>query len=116
MPILKSGPRKRTATTSKTRLAAMIEEATVDAHDEDEQAVGLFTMLEEHLALPFETKIFGVSVTVEKLDLAVRNQIVAICRHGRERRRMHLADLPIPSPAPAGAEWIEAYRQWVQDG
>lgn len=24
-----------------------------------------------------------------------------------------LRDLPLPTPAPDGAEWIEAYRRWL---
>jgi hypothetical protein len=36
-------------------LEAMIEEATVDAYNDDEQLTGLFTMLEEHLVVPFAT-------------------------------------------------------------
>lgn len=35
----------------------MFEEATVDAYDDDEQATGWFTMLEEHLELPIETNM-----------------------------------------------------------
>jgi hypothetical protein len=31
---------------------ALIEEATVDAYNEDEQLTGLFTMIEEHLTVP----------------------------------------------------------------
>ena len=45
---------------SKARLAEMIEEATVDAYDASEQATGWFTMLEEHVELPFETEVLGV--------------------------------------------------------
>lgn len=41
---------------SKAKLAEMIEEATVDAYGESERATGWFTMIEQHLALPFETK------------------------------------------------------------
>ena len=113
-----TGKRSQTPTrpshrTSKARLAAMIEEATVDAYGEGEEVVGLYTLLEEHLALPFETAILGVTVTVERIDLTDRNQIVAICRRGRDRQRLPLADLPLPSPAPDGADWIEAYRQWI---
>lgn len=122
---MKIATRKRSSTprrpshatsTSKARLAAMIEDATVDAYDEGEQALGLYTMLEEHLAVPFETEILGVKVTVERLDLTERDQIVAICRRARVRQRVPLAHLPLPSPAPAGAEWIEAYRQWTGEG
>ncbi len=94
----------------------MIEDATVDARDEGEQALGLFTMLENHLALPFETTMLGVRVTVERVDLTQDNRIVAICRRGRDRQRVALADLPLPSPAPEGVEWIEAYRAWARKG
>ena len=48
---------------SKARLAAMIEEATVDAYGESEQTTGWYTMLEEHLAPPFETTVLGVVVS-----------------------------------------------------
>jgi len=115
-PIAKKKSRPGRATPDKARLAEMIEEATVDAHDEGEQALGLHSMLEQHLTLPFDTTILGVDVTVERLDLTERNQIVAICRRGRERQRIPLADLPLPSPAPEGAEWIDAYRHWIGEG
>jgi hypothetical protein len=44
----------------------MIEEATVDAYDESEQATGWFTMFEEHLELPFDTKVLSTAVTVKR--------------------------------------------------
>jgi hypothetical protein len=49
-------------TPSKAKLDAMVDEATVDCNNESEQATGLFTMIEEHLALPFETLILGAPV------------------------------------------------------
>ena len=63
---------KRGATRTKisdAALSAMIEEATVDAYDESEQTTGWFTMLEEHLELPFETTVLGAVVTVTRIDL-----------------------------------------------
>ena len=54
---------------SNKLLDAMIEEATVDAYNDEEQITGLFTMLEEHLALPFQHRVLGVTVTVTKIDL-----------------------------------------------
>jgi hypothetical protein len=115
MPLRK--PAKKSGNTptgiSKARLAAMIEEATVDAYGESEQTTGWYTMLEEHLALPFETTVLGVVVKVASLDLRGDNDIVAICTRGRERQAVRILDLPLPSPKPAGAEWIEAYRHWV---
>jgi hypothetical protein len=70
-------------------------------------------MLDEHLALPFETKVLGVVVTVARLDLRGENEIVAICTRGCEQQVVPLLDLPLPRPQPAGAEWIEACRHWV---
>jgi hypothetical protein len=98
---------KRNAT-----LEAMIEEATVDAYNDDEQLTGLYTMIEEHLAMPFTTTILDVEVTVRKLDLTA-DTIVAICAKGRHRQRIDLLDLPLPPPPPDGAAWIDGYRYWA---
>ena len=93
-------------------LEAMITEATVDAYNDDEQLTGLFTMIEDHLVMPFTTTVLGVEVTVKKVDLT-GDSIVAICVRGRTRQRIDLLDLPLPVPAPDGAVWINAYRRWA---
>lgn len=90
----------------------MIEEATVDAYGESEQTTGWFTMIDQNLAVPFETTVLGVPVTVERIDLNASEQIVAFCRRGRNRQTLPILDLPMPNPPPEGAEWIEGYRQW----
>jgi hypothetical protein len=95
-------------------LDRLIEEATVDAYDEEEQATGFFSMIEESLALPFVTSLLGVEVSVVAVDLHDDNRLIAVCERGGQRQRINLADLPIPSPPPAGAEWIAAYRRWVR--
>ena len=51
---------------SRAHLKQLVEEAIVDAYNESEQRCGLFTMIEDHLALPFETEVLGVPVTVER--------------------------------------------------
>ncbi|MCX4730841.1 hypothetical protein [Streptomyces sp. NBC_01363] len=100
-------------TLGRTELEAMIEEATVDAYDEGEQLTGLFTMLEERLGLPFSTAVLGVGVAVHGVDLTPDGRIVALCSRGRVRQSIGILELPLPSPAPEGAEWIEAYRHWA---
>jgi len=97
---------------SEARLKEMIEDATVDAYDESEQITGWFTMLDENLVVPFKTTVLGVPVTVERIDLNRREQIVAVCARGRDRQALPILDLPLPTPPPDGAEWIEAYRRW----
>lgn len=106
---------KRPLHLSKRELDRLVEEATVDCYDESEQVAGLYTMIEENLAVPFETEVLGVVAIVERIDLTDRDEIVAVCRRGRERQRIGLVDLPLPSPQPAGAQWIAAYRHWAHE-
>ena len=51
---------------------------------------GLFTMIEENLALPFVTKILGMNVSVEKVDLSSHDSIIAICRRGSHRQAIRV--------------------------
>lgn len=99
--------------TSAARLDALVEEATVDCYNEEEQVTGLFTMIEDNLALPFDTTVLGVTVSVVRIDLSDSGQIVAICARDKLRQAIALLDLPMPEPPPVGAEWIEAYRRWA---
>ena len=92
----------------------LIDEATVDCYNESEEISGIFTMMEENLAVPFKTTILGMEVTVEKIDLNQAEEIVAVCRRGRDRQRVPILDLPLPEPRPGGAEWIDAYRRWAR--
>jgi hypothetical protein len=69
-------------------------------------------MIQDRLALPFRTRVLGTEVTVEKVDFNEGDEIVAFCRSGREKQKIPILDLPLPSPPPAGWEWIEAYRHW----
>ena len=92
----------------------MVEEATVDCYNESEQVCGWFTMIDENLAVPFEAMVLGVTVTVERVDITEADQIVAICSRGRRRQSIPILDLPLPTPPPDGAEWIEAYRRWAR--
>ena len=106
--------RARRRTPGDAKLDSLIEEATVDAHDEDEQRLGFHALLEENVRLPFETKILGVAVTVERLDVTDEGAIVAACRRGSARQAISILDLPLPDPAPPGAQWIEGYRRWAR--
>lgn len=111
---LKREPDTNFPSFSKAKLEKLIEKAVVDAYTEEEQAVGFLTMLQEHLALPFSTNVLGIDVVVEKVDMTRGGQIVAICRRGQTWQRIGVLDLPLPTPAPAGVEWIAAYRYWLR--
>lgn len=91
----------------------MITEATVDCYNDSECVTGFYTMIVDHLELPFQTAVLGVDVTVTGIDLADDGQIVAICARGRWQQRIPILDLPLPTPPPGGVEWIEAYHHWL---
>jgi hypothetical protein len=102
----------RVSSLSDAELDALVAEAVVDCYDEHEQLSGLFAMIEGDLTVPFETEVLGVPVVVRKVDLR-SSGIVAICHRGRLRQAIGVLDLPLPDPAPEGAQWIEAYRRWA---
>src|SRR5207253_10579525 len=107
-----ASPRSRTPRwpPTKRRLRELVEDAVVDAYTESEQRTGLFTMIDGHLALPFDSEFLGVTINVQRIDLTIAGEIVAITRRGSKRQSIPILELPLPKPPPAGAEWIEAYR------
>jgi len=116
-------PKRRSATHHCPRLArvkepsaaeldALIDAATVDAYTEDEELTGFAVTIGDNLAVPFETTLLGVTVTVEKIS-QTGSGIVAMCARGEHRQAIPILDLPLPDPAPQGAGWIAAYRRWT---
>ncbi|HYO47027.1 MAG TPA: calcium-binding protein [Gemmatimonadota bacterium] len=106
--------KRRSERPSDAKLHQMIKEAIVDAYGESEQMVGFYTMLEDNLAVPFQTEMLGVEVTVERVDMTDDDAIVAVCARGKSRQRVAILDLPLPDPPPEGAEWIDAFRRWAR--
>ena len=95
-------------------LDALIAEATVDCYNESECVTGFFTMLEDSIAVPFQTVVLGVDVTVTRVDLSEDGQVTAVCTRGKAKQRIPILDLPLPTPPPEGTEWIDAYRRWAK--
>jgi hypothetical protein len=91
----------------------MVAETTADAYDEYEATMGFCSVLQVKVAFPFETVVLGVPVSVDGLEQISRG-IAAIAVRGGARQAIPLEELPLPSPRPAGAEWIEAYREWLR--
>jgi len=99
---------------TQPELDALIAEATVDCYNESECVTGFYTMLVDNLAVPFQSEALGVDVTVIDVDLTEAGQITAVCTRGTATQRIPILDLPLPTPPPEGAQWIEAYRRWAQ--
>jgi Calcium binding len=54
----------RSFRTDPERLEELIEEATVDCYDEEEQHSGLLTMIEDEVVFPFDAKVIGEIVQI----------------------------------------------------
>ena len=98
---------------SARKLDKMIKEATVDCYDELEQASGFFTMIEDHLAVPFATEVLGVEVSVVSVEMDDNGSLKAVCERNGKRQLIGLIDLELSKSPPSGAEWIAAYRHWL---
>jgi len=98
---------------SDAELDALVEQAIVGAYDEYEQLASFHVVIKEHLAVPCQTTVLGVDVTVTKIDLLSGSGLVAICSRAKHRQAIGILDLPLPTPPPAGAEWVDAYRHWA---
>ena len=79
--------RKTSAGPSDRQLDEMIEEATVDAYDEEEPATGFYTMIDDNLALPFRTRILGIEVLVIAVGQHIASKLAEI-RGRRKPRRL----------------------------
>src|SRR5947207_5824043 len=78
---------------SARKLDKMIEEATVDCYDELEQASGFYTMIEDHLAVPFTTQVLGVEVSVVGVEMDDNGSLKAVCERNGKRQLIGLIDL-----------------------
>ncbi|MEV0677839.1 hypothetical protein AB0I60_15115 [Actinosynnema sp. NPDC050436] len=98
----------------RVALDALIAEATVDCYNDSECVTAFYTVIEEHLAVPFRTMVLGVDVTVTGVDLTGDEQILAVCVRGKSKQRIPVLDLPLPAPPLEGTQWVDAYRRWAR--
>ena len=90
---------------SARKLDKMIEEATVDCYDELEQASGFYTMIEDHLAVPFATEVLGVEVSVVGVEMDDNGSLKAVRERNGKRQLIGRLTCNCPShrrPAPSG--------------
>src|SRR5258707_15149042 len=105
---------KKAGNKDRARLEELIEEATVDCYDENEQHVGLMTMVEDNVVCPFMAKVIGEEVEVVELRSSeFGHGVDAVCRYKGKDYRINVHSLEWPKKQPEGFEWIEAYRAWL---
>lgn len=105
---------KKKADKDCKRLQALIEEATVDCYGEEEQNMGMMTMVEENVVCPFPAKVIGEDVEVTALESHRQGfGVNAVCRYKGKEYRIDITSLEWPKVKPEGYEWIEAYQAWL---
>jgi hypothetical protein len=106
-----------TVPANEERLRDLLWEVTADCHDEEEQFWSIFHALaEDGLDFPLQAKLLGEPVEVVDLDggrSGLRRGIVALVRKGDRESPVALAELEFVGLDPAGAEWLDMYRYWV---
>lgn len=99
-------------------LDMLIDEITIDCHDEDEQLMGFENAFDEHAHLPRPGTVLGEPVEVISIGPCNgRRELIATCHHAGKRHDIALLDVNIDAD-PALSRLIAAYRRWlsVQDG
>ncbi len=104
---------KRKADKDRARLAALIDEATIDCYGEEEQHSGLLTMIEDNVECPFQAKVIGEKVVVTGFEWPKAGYgLFAVCERGARKYQVDINSLEWVKPLPEGFEWIEAYQAW----
>jgi len=99
------------------RLRELIEEATVDCYNEEEQEQGLLTMIEDNLVCPFSAKVLGETVEVTELRQPPSGPgLKAVCQYKGKEHLIDITSLEWPKQKPKGFEWLEAYLAWREHG
>ena len=98
------------------QLRRLIEEATVDAYNEEEQATGFLTMIQNHVPCPFTALVVGEPVQVVGFDFGepYETTVMAVCRRKGKRHKINVTSLEWDGKPPKGVEWVEAYRAWLR--
>ena len=102
---------------SEERLQELLEEATVDCYDEEEEFMGVLISVDENVNWPLPAQLTGMPVEVLGLDesaSSTRRGIVARTRRGKKEYQASLSDLTFGDMDDTSAEWLAMYRWWAK--
>ncbi len=98
------------------RLQELLDQATVDCYNEEEEFAGVLCTLEDNLGFPLHAEAMGEQVEVIGLDSrrsGLRKGILARVRRGGREYSIGLAELNFVDPDPGSAEWLAVHRYWA---
>ena len=101
---------------NRERLEELLEEATLDCYNEEEEFCGVLVVLSEGIKFPLHAIALGEPIEVLRIDekrSGLGKGILAVVRKGGREYRVALSELEFVDPDPASAEWLEVYRYWL---
>lgn len=93
----------------------LIDEITVDAHDQDEQLMGFENAFDEDANFPCTGTVIGQKVEVLSVSRANnRQELIATCQRNGRRYEIALLDIDLQADS-ATSRLLAAYRRWIGD-
>jgi hypothetical protein len=98
----------------RSKLRALIDEATTDSTDESDEHAGLLSMIREEVVCPFKARLQGEDVEVLRFEWPKKGYgLNAVCRSGKGKLQVvDITALQWVDPLPEGYQWIEAFFAW----
>jgi hypothetical protein len=93
-------------------LDELIDEITVDCHDEDEQLMAFHAAFDDEARPPAKGTVIGEDIEVLSIGPSDRRrELTATCRHANRNYEIALLDIDIQAD-PATQRLIAAYHRW----
>lgn len=104
-------PARWTDKLPKAAVRAAFEEAVVDAYDDEEQHVGLLTLLGDELKFPFPAMVIGEEVRVTSMQWPEDDGfgLDFVCERGGKRHVIDTRSVKLLPPFPNGHLYLAAY-------
>ena len=100
-------------THAAAELDSLIEEITVDSHDQDEQLMSSEAAFDDDDDFPCSGTVVGEEVQVLSASRAdSRHELVATCQRNGHRYEIALLDINLNTD-PDTSRLIAAYRRWI---
>ncbi len=84
--------------TTDPELGSLIEEITVDCHDQDEQLMG-FANASDEATFPYPGTVIGEEVEVLSVGVGERPELIATCTRGGRHYEIALLDVNVDADA-----------------
>jgi hypothetical protein len=98
----------------RTKIRALIDQATHESVDESDEHAGLLSMIREEVACPFSARVDGKDVECVRFDWPASGYgLNAVCKCNGKVLVVNISKLEWTEPRPQGYEWIEAYFAWL---